>query len=109
MSYVITQKCVSEVYASCVDVCPVDCIHFVDTVPQNYPDAGKPTMIIDPDECISCAACLPECPIGAIVESEEEDPEWARINLELTPLFKGKKTVTRDKKDPPRRPDNHLV
>jgi ferredoxin len=103
MAYVITEKCLGEVYARCVSVCPADCIH-----PGNH--KGKGFMVIDPDECIDCSACLSECPVGAIVASEEEDPEWAEINLDLAPTFKKNKKVTpRDPKDPPKRKDNKLV
>src|SRR5712692_10008156 len=73
VSYVITDKCLGERYATCVAVCPVDCIH-----PGDY--QGEVFMIINPEECIDCGACLPECPIEAIVETEEESPEWAKIN-----------------------------
>ena len=48
--------------ASCVDVCPVDCIHATDDDPQFY---------IDPDECIDCGACEPECPVTAIFPEED--------------------------------------
>ncbi|MBI5494042.1 MAG: ferredoxin family protein [Deltaproteobacteria bacterium] len=103
MSYVITQKCLGEVYARCVSVCPADCI-----LPGKY--QGQAFMVIDPDECIDCSACLPECPIGAIVASEEEDPEWAEVNLDLAPQFKkNPKVKPRDAHDPPRRKDNKLV
>ncbi len=102
MSYVITGKCLGERYATCVAVCPVDCIH-----PGEY--QGQEFMIIDPEERIDCGACLPECPIEAIVETEEESPEWAVINKELTPAFKGKPQPTpRPANDPPRKPENKL-
>ena len=100
MTYVITEKCLGEQYASCVAVCPVDCIH-----PGDY--KGEPFMIIDPNDCINCGACLPECPIDAIVESEEISPEWAKINAELTPGFKGNAPVEpRPSNDPPRKEMN---
>jgi ferredoxin len=102
VSYVITDKCLGERYATCVAVCPVDCIH-----PGEY--KGEEFMIIDPEECIDCGACLPECPIEAIVETEEESPEWAAINKELTPAFKQNPAVTpRPVNDPPRKPTNKL-
>lgn len=102
MSYIINQKCLGERYATCVAVCPVECIH-----PGEY--QGQPFMIIDPDECIDCGVCEPECPIGAILETEDEDPEWAKINAELTPEFKENPTVDpRPSDDPPRRPENEL-
>jgi ferredoxin len=100
MSYVITGKCLGERYATCVAVCPVDCIH-----PGEY--KGEEFMIIDPEECIDCGACLPDCPIDAIVETEEQSPEWAEINKELSPLFKGNPPVEpRPVNDPPRKPEN---
>ena len=100
MSYVITGKCLGERYATCVAVCPVDCMH-----PGEY--KGEQFLIIDPDECIDCGACLPECPIDAIVETEDQSPEWAEINKELTPEFKGHAPVEpRPANDPPRKPEN---
>lgn len=103
MPYVITLKCLEEVYAQCVDACPVDCIH-----PGQY--QGKPFMVIDPNDCIECDACLPACPIGAIVGNADEDPKAAKINAELAPSFKNNPPVQqRPKNDPPRRPDNKLV
>jgi len=102
MPYVITQKCLGERYATCVAVCPVECIH-----PGDY--QGQPFMIIDPDTCIDCGLCEPECPISAIVTSEDEDPDYAKINRELTPTFKVNSPVTpRGADDPPKRPENKL-
>ncbi len=103
MSYVIIEKCLGERYASCVAVCPVDCIY-----PGDY--QGKEFMVIDPTVCITCGACLPECPIAAIVESEDYSPEYAKINAELSPAYKSNpKVPERPKNDPPRRPDNKLI
>ncbi len=107
MAYVITEKCLGEQYAACVDVCPVECIH-----PVDY--QGRPFMIIDPAVCIDCGVCLPECPIAAIVGSVEEDAAYAAINTELTPAAitnekEHGKVPTRPSNDPPRRPENKLV
>ncbi|MBI4377325.1 MAG: ferredoxin family protein [Elusimicrobia bacterium] len=107
MPYVIVEKCLGEQYAACVDVCPVECIH-----PIDY--EGKPFMIIDPEVCIDCGVCLPECPIGAIVASPAEDPAWAEINKNLAAQAKEweaqhGKVTPRPPNDPPRRPDNKLV
>ncbi len=100
MSYVITGKCLGERYATCVAVCPVDCMH-----PGEY--KGEEFLVIDPEECIDCGACLPECPINAIVETEDESPEWAEINKELSPEWKGNPAVEpRPANDPPRKPEN---
>ncbi len=62
MTYVITEPCIGVKDASCVDVCPVDCIHATDD------DA---MFFIDPDECIDCGACEPECPVTAIFPEED--------------------------------------
>ncbi|MEK6543718.1 MAG: ferredoxin family protein [Elusimicrobiota bacterium] len=107
MAYVINEKCLGEQYAACVAVCPVECIHPVD-------HNNKPFMIIDPDVCIDCGVCLPECPIGAIVASAAEAPADAELNKQLTPAAieyekqKGKVTP-RPPNEAPRRPDNKLV
>ena len=103
MSYVITAKCLGEQYASCTEVCPVDCIY-----PGDY--KGEKFMVIDPEICITCGACLPVCPIGAIVESEDYDKEYAKINAELSPQYKGNAKITpRPSNDPPKKPGNKLV
>lgn len=103
MAHVINEKCLGEVYAACVDVCPVDCIH-----PGDY--NGQGFMIIDPEVCIDCGVCLPECPIGAIVGSVDEDAAYAKINADLAPTFKDHPKVTpRPPNDPPRKPGNKLV
>ena len=103
MSYVITEKCLGERYASCVAVCPVDCIF-----PGEY--QGEEFMVIDPDICIDCSLCKPACPIDAIVETEAEAPDWAEINRELSPQFKDNPRVEeRPRNDPPRKPGNTIV
>ncbi len=103
MAHVILEKCLGEVYAACVDVCPVDCIH-----PGKYKD--EDFMIIDPEVCIDCGVCLPECPISAIVGSTDEAPDWAKINAELVPTFKDNEKLTpRPPNDPPRKSGNTLV
>jgi NAD-dependent dihydropyrimidine dehydrogenase PreA subunit len=78
MAYVITEPCIGTKDASCVDVCPVDCIHprkdeaDFDPVPQLY---------IDPDECIDCGACEPECPVNAIFPEDQVPAEWANFTV----------------------------
>lgn len=97
MPYVINQECLGEQYADCVDVCPVNCIY-----PGDY--KGEKFMVIDPDICIDCGACLPECPIDAIVASADDAPEWAKVNADLTPLFKNNPAITpRSPQDPPKK------
>ena len=68
MTYIIAEPCVDVMDQACVDVCPVDCIHF---------DDGTDRMLyIDPDECIDCGACEPECPVQAIFPDTDVPPEW---------------------------------
>jgi len=110
-THVITDKCADECYAACVDVCPVDCILPVPF--PNEPFKKKPFMIIDPETCINCGLCLPECPIDAIVSSPEENPEAAKLNRDLVPdATEWQKQhgnwPTRPPNDPPHRPDNKL-
>ena len=75
MTYVITQPCIGVKDASCVEVCPVDCIY-----------EGEDMYYIHPDECIECAASEPECPVEAIFAEEDVPPEWRnfiQINAEF--------------------------
>ena len=66
MTYVITDPCIGTKDRSCVDVCPVDCIH---------DDGDEDKMLyIDPDECIYCGACEPACPVNAIF-AEDDVPD----------------------------------
>ena len=67
MAYYITETCIDVKDTSCVEVCPVDCIHPID-------GEGEPMLYIDPDECIDCGACEPECPVEAIF-AEEDVPD----------------------------------
>ena len=67
MAYYITETCIDVKDKACVEVCPVDCIHPID-------GEGEPMLYIDPDECIDCGACEPECPVEAIF-AEEDMPE----------------------------------
>lgn len=74
MAFVVTSACVGCKDTACVVVCPVDCFY-----------EGPNTLVIDPDECIDCALCEPECPTGAIY-SENDVPEdqlqWIEINAQ---------------------------
>jgi NAD-dependent dihydropyrimidine dehydrogenase PreA subunit len=67
MAYVIVQPCIGVKDASCVEVCPVDCIH-TDDASQMY--------FIDPDECIDCGACVDPCPVDAIFPEDEVPEQW---------------------------------
>ena len=65
MTYVIADPCIDIMDKSCVDVCPVDCIHESDRM-----------LVIDPDECIDCGACEPECPVSAIFPEDAVPVKW---------------------------------
>ena len=67
MAYIITEPCIGTKDASCVDVCPVDCIHSTEEDKQYY---------IDPDTCIDCAACETVCPVKAIYFEDDVPAEW---------------------------------
>src|SRR5690606_19079432 len=67
MTYVITEPCIGTKDASCVEVCPVDCIY-----------EGEDQYYIHPDECIDCGACEPECPVTAIFPDTDVPPEWTQ-------------------------------
>jgi NAD-dependent dihydropyrimidine dehydrogenase PreA subunit len=73
MAYVITEPCINVKDASCVDVCPVDCIH---PRKDELAFATAPQLYIDPDECIDCGACEPECPVNAIFPEDDVPAEW---------------------------------
>ena len=73
MTYVIAEPCIDVLDESCVSVCPVDCIHF---------DAGTDRMLsIDPNECIDCGACEPECPVNANFPEDQVPAEWANYSV----------------------------
>ena len=65
MTYVVAEPCVKCKYTDCVDVCPVDCFY-----------EGENFLVIHPDECIDCGACVPECPAEAIFSEDELPEQW---------------------------------
>lgn len=77
MAFVVGENCINCKHTDCVEVCPVDCFY-----------EGPNFLVIDPDECIDCALCEPECPVDAIF-SEDEMPEeqvnFIEINADLAP------------------------
>ncbi|MCM8594527.1 ferredoxin FdxA [Accumulibacter sp.] len=89
MTYVVTENCIRCKFTDCVDVCPVDCFH-----------EGPNFLVIDPDECIDCTLCVPECPAEAIF-AEDDVPEDQRrfiaLNAELSRVW----PIIVERKDPP--------
>ena len=72
MTYIIAEPCIDLKDKSCIDVCPVDCIHEFARM-----------LVIDPEECIDCGACEPECPVEAIYPEDALPAKWeqfTRIN-----------------------------
>src|SRR5260221_413611 len=94
MPFVVTESCIRCKYTDCVEVCPVDCFH-----------VGPNFLVIDPDECIDCTLCEPECPVEAIF-SEEELPagqeQFTALNAELAkqwPVISERGTPPADAKE----------
>lgn len=79
MTYVIAEPCINVKDASCVAVCPVDCI---------YSSEADNMYYINPDECIDCGACEPECPVNAIFAEDEVPAEWTRFTQVNADYFK---------------------
>ena len=81
MTHVVLDSCIRCRYTDCVDVCPVDCFR-----------EGPNMLVIDPDECIDCAVCIPECPVDAIRAEEDVPPgqiEFVALNAELARSWPG--------------------
>jgi ferredoxin len=79
MPFIVTQSCIKCKYTDCVEVCPVDCFH-----------EGPNMLVIDPDECIDCTLCEPECPVDAIMCDEdvpEDMNELIELNAELSKIW----------------------
>ena len=74
MAYVIAEPCIGVKDTSCVEVCPVDCIHPTPDE-SGYADASQ--LFIDPEECIDCDACVEACPVDAIYPEDMVPSEWA--------------------------------
>jgi ferredoxin len=75
MAYVVTDSCIKCKFTDCVEVCPVDCFH-----------EGPNFLAIDPDECIDCTLCVPECPVNAIYAEDdvpEDQKQFIALNAEL--------------------------
>ena len=89
MTYVVLESCIKCKYTDCVEVCPVDCFH-----------EGPNMLVIDPEECIDCSLCVPECPVDAIV-AEDDIPEEQQNLLDLNRELSAEWPVIVEKKPPP--------
>jgi NAD-dependent dihydropyrimidine dehydrogenase PreA subunit len=76
MAHVITQRCVGVKDQSCVEVCPVDCIHPASDLDGQEAFDAHPQLYIDPEVCIDCGACVPECPVEAIFYIDDLPEEY---------------------------------
>lgn len=89
MTFVVTDNCIKCKYTDCVEVCPVDCFH-----------VGPNFLVIDPDECIDCTLCEPECPAEAIFSEHDvplDQKHFTALNAELAKLW----PVITEKEDAP--------
>jgi ferredoxin len=89
MTFVVTENCIKCKYTDCVEVCPVDCFH-----------EGPNFLVIDPEECIDCTLCEPECPVEAIFAEDDLPAEQAQF-LQLNKDLSRKWPVITEKKDAP--------
>lgn len=77
MTYVVMENCIKCKFTDCVEVCPVDCFY-----------EGENFLVIDPDGCIDCGVCEPECPADAIRPDSEPDIEsWLEINTKYAEIW----------------------
>ena len=94
MTFVVLESCIKCKYTDCVEVCPVDCFY-----------EGPNFLVINPDECIDCALCEPECPVNAIVSEDDlsdDQQQFLALNAELAPKWPNittKKDAPDDAKD----------
>lgn len=75
MTFVVVENCIKCKYTDCVEVCPVDCFH-----------EGPNMLVIDPDECIDCTLCEPECPVEAIKSEDDltdDEQQYLALNADL--------------------------
>ncbi len=91
MTHLVTENCIKCKHTDCVEVCPVDCFH-----------EGPNFLVIDPNECIDCAVCIPECPVDAIVADDDKTIDikfWTELNTRLSkkwPVITKRKPALQD-------------
>ena len=85
MAYVIAEPCINTKDTACVAVCPVDCIH---PTKDEAAYATIDQLYINPDDCIDCGACTPECPVDAIFAGDEVPDKWKSFTAKNAAYFK---------------------
>ena len=93
MTYIVNDSCINCKYTDCVEVCPVDCFY-----------EGENMLVIHPDECIDCEACVPECPVEAIFHEDdipEDQKEYIQINADKSETCE----VITERKEPLKKED----
>mgnify|MGYP000288809593 FL=1 len=91
MTFVVVDACIKCKYMDCIEVCPVDCFY-----------EGDNMLVINPDECIDCGVCEPECPVEAILPDTEDNVErWVEINTTYSEIWPNitKKGISPDDSD----------
>ena len=80
MTYLVNENCIKCKHMDCVEVCPVDCFY-----------EGENMLVINPDECIDCGVCEPECPVDAIIPDNtltgSELEKWMNINQKYSEIW----------------------
>ena len=88
MTYIVKDECIKCKLMDCVDVCPVDCFY-----------EGENMLVINPDECIDCGVCEPECPVDAIQpDTDDQASNWVEHNTKYSNLWPN----ISKKKEPPK-------
>jgi ferredoxin len=90
MTHLVTENCIKCKHTDCVTVCPVDCFY-----------EGPNFLVINPDECIDCGVCIPECPVSAIVEDTDKNLENIKFWYDLNARLSEKWPSITKRKDPP--------
>jgi ferredoxin len=77
MTYIVNDECIRCKHTDCVEVCPVDCFY-----------EGENMLVINPDECIDCGVCEPECPVDAIKpDTDDGATKWVAINAQYAAIW----------------------
>jgi len=88
MAYIVAEPCIKCKFTDCVAVCPVDCFY-----------EGETMLVINPDECIDCGACEPECPVTAIFEEDDLPEKWNKY-IEINERLAAEWPVITEQQDP---------